>query len=257
VGVDLEIVEATEGPRTLANDAFVAPVCFAAGTRIATPHGPVAVERLAPGDRVLLAEGGTAPVRRCLVRTLTAAEVARDPRLRPVRIAAGALGQGLPDRDLIVSRQHRLLAASPIVRRMFGVDEVLIAAHRLTKLPGIAPDADAASGGVTYVHLVLDAHRVILAEGAPAESFYAGPMALRALPADVVAELRLLFPDAAPAATARAPTARAPNACAAIRPAAARTIPAHGLQRRCVDRHLRNRTPLLAGADLPRAAARA
>lgn len=228
VGVDLTVTATSEGPRDLAAADLAAPMCFAAGTAIATPDGPVAVERLGPGDRVLLWGGGTAPVRRNLPRRLRAAELARDPRLRPVRIAAGALGRGRPERDLTVSRQHRLLAASAIVRRMFGRDEVLIAAHRLTALPGIAVDARCAA--VTYHHLALDSHRIVIAEGAPAESFYAGPTALRSLPPALAAEMRRLFP-----------AIDGPGA----HPAPARAIPAHRRQARCVARHLRNRKALL------------
>lgn len=229
-GVDLVVTATGEGPRDIPTTDYVSPLCLAAGTAIATPTGPVAVERLAPGDRVLLGDGDTAPVQMCLTRTLDAAEMARDPRLRPVRISAGALGHGLPARDLVVSRQHRLLASSPIVRRMFGVSEVLIAAHRLTAMPGIFIDERLPA--VTYVHLVLDAHRVIFAEGTPTESFYPGPVALRSLPRALVAEVERLFPGAA---------------TGDIRSVAARAIPPRSRQSRCVARHLRNRTSLLSG----------
>jgi hypothetical protein len=225
IGVDLVVIGTSEGPQDVAVADYASPLCFAAGTGIATPGGQVAVERLGPGDRVLLADGGTACVRLCLTRTLDGAALARDPRLRPVRITAGALGPGLPARDLFVSRQHRMLVASPIVKRMFGTEEVLIAAHRLTALPGIVLEPPRAS--VTYVHLVLDGHRVILAEGAPSESFLAGPVALRSLPPALAAEMQLILPDT----------------CRDV----ARVIPSNRGQVRCVARHLKSRTSILAG----------
>jgi len=48
---------------------------------------------------------------------------------------------------------------------------------------------------VTYIHLMFDAHQIVIANGAPSESFYPGPMALAALSDPVRDELRTLFPD--------------------------------------------------------------
>jgi hypothetical protein len=69
----------------------------------------------------------------------------------------GALGRGLPRRDLRVSRQHRL-----------WLDGRLIAAARLIGRPGIARDDRCAP--LTYPHLLSDSHEILFAEGAPAES---------------------------------------------------------------------------------------
>jgi hypothetical protein len=92
-----------------------------------------------------------------------------------VRITAGALGQGLPTRDLVVSRQHRVLVASRIAQRICGAEEVLVPAICLVGLPGIDIDRDLPE--ITYHHMILDDHQVILANGAPAETLYTGPMA--------------------------------------------------------------------------------
>ena len=53
---------------------------------------------------------------------------------RPIRIRAGTLGNGLPEADLIVSPQHRVLVRSGIARTLFGADEVLVAAKQLLAL---------------------------------------------------------------------------------------------------------------------------
>ena len=50
------------------------------------------------------------------------------PKVQPVRILAGALGHGMPQRDLLVSRQHRMLVSSAICERMFGLEQVLVSA---------------------------------------------------------------------------------------------------------------------------------
>jgi hypothetical protein len=167
--------------------------CFTAGTLIRTEMGEEVVEQLAKGQLLPLWAGGSARVRLVLQRSLTAQDLQRHPNLRPIRILAGALGQGLPKRDLLVSPQHRMLVASPVVKRMFGTDEVLIAATRLTVLPGIYVDDTVEE--VTYVHVVMDRHQVIFAEGCPSETLYTGPEALRSLTEEARQELFALFPD--------------------------------------------------------------
>ncbi|MEM7189544.1 MAG: Hint domain-containing protein, partial [Pseudomonadota bacterium] len=95
-------------------------LCFAADTMIETTEGQQRCADLAPGDLVVGADGKEKPLRQVLRRDLGWVELATNPRLWPVRIAAGALGQDLPRRDLLVSRQHRMLVSSRIAERMFG-----------------------------------------------------------------------------------------------------------------------------------------
>ena len=180
-------------------------VCFAGGTRIRVPGGERPVEALQIGDLVETAEGPK-PLRWIGRRRVTRAEQIEDVRFRPVLIRAGALGRGLPSRDLLVSRQHRMLAASPVAERMFDSGAVLIAAHLLTGLPGvgIAPPVE----DLRYFHLMFDAHELVWANGAPSESLYLGQEALKALAPAARAELRHLFPglfsgSGAPVAPAR------------------------------------------------------
>lgn len=202
-------------------------VCFAAGTRIATLEGPRLVETLRPGDRVLTADHAAQAIRWVGLRRLSAADLAANPDFSPVRIAPGALGNGLPERELVVSPQHRVLVRSAIVARMTGTQEALIPAVALLGLPGIAR-ADAGQG-VTYVHFLCDRHEVVFAEGAPSETLLPGPMALRALgPAQ--AEVLALFPELATGAA----------------PQPARALLAGRVGRHLAARHERNRKPLLA-----------
>lgn len=167
--------------------------CFASGTHIATPDGPRTVESLRPGDEITRADGGVAVLRLMLSRHVPESELAARPKMRPVRIAAGALGPGLPGRDLWVSPQHRMLVSSPIVRRVCGDVEALLAATKLTAVDGV--DIDLTRPNVTYHHLIFDAHEIIFAEGAPTESFYPGPQAIAQLSQDAREELSALFPD--------------------------------------------------------------
>lgn len=203
--------------------------CLTRGTRVGTPEGPVAVEELRAGQMVSTHDGRAVPLVSVMRRTVSGAQMRADPRLCPVRIAAGALGGGRPVRDLRVSRQHRMLVASPIVTRMFGVPEVLIAAIRLVGLPGIAVDRSA--GEVTYFHLLFARHEVILAEDSPTESLFLGPEAVKALAPEDRAEVAMLFPEAL-------------DGC--VSPG--RVIPPGAQQKRLVARHAANRKPLLSGA---------
>lgn len=205
--------------------------CFVAGTAILTPDGERRVEALCAGDLVMTLRGDAARIRWAGRRRVSLMELQADDRLRPVRIAAGALGNGLPRRDLLVSRQHRMLLTSPVAQRMFGTPEVLIAANKLTELPDVSVDASGAE--VEYVHLLFDRHEVVFAEGAPSESLFTGPEALRALDAAAREEILRLFPEIKDLD---------------YRPEAACFIPSGSKQRKLVSRHLRNAQPVLHDA---------
>lgn len=169
--------------------------CFTLGTLIATPAGLRAVDSLRVGDLVQTADHGAQVVRWINQRRIGAAALALLPQLRPIRIKAGALGEGCPQADLVVSPQHRMLVRSKVALRMFDAGEVLVAAKHLLGLPGIAVAEDLAE--VTYVHFLCDQHEVVFANGAPTESLYAGPMTLHALGEAAVAEIMQIFPDLA------------------------------------------------------------
>jgi hypothetical protein len=76
---------------------------------------------------------------------------------------------------------------------MFGTQDCLIAAIKLTDLPGIAIDTDC--GDVTYIHLLFDKHEVITANGAPFERLHIGPEAIKSTPAAARSELFAIFPE--------------------------------------------------------------
>ena len=82
-------------------------------------------------------------------------------------------------RDLLVSRQHRMLVSSYISQRIFGVRDVLIPSIKLIVLPGIFIELDLIE--VDYIHLLFDRHKIIYAERAPNESLYTGPEALKSI----------------------------------------------------------------------------
>ncbi|MFY0595453.1 MAG: Hint domain-containing protein [Cognatishimia sp.] len=169
------------------------PPCLTQGALVKTSVGELPVEDLRPGMVVIGLDGRKLVLRVVLKTSISARDMQENPKLYPVRIVAGALGNGLPNRDLIVSRQHRMLVNAPIVKRMFGYEDVLMAAIKLTEIPGIFVDQSLTS--LTYSHLVFDQHEVIFAEGAATESLFTGPEALRSVPVDALTELLTLFPD--------------------------------------------------------------
>jgi hypothetical protein len=74
-----------------------------------------------------------------------------------VRVRAGAFGRGLPHRDLWLSPQHAVF-----------VDGVLIPIIRLANGANVA---QVRVERVSYFHVELESHDVLLAEGLPTESF--------------------------------------------------------------------------------------
>ncbi len=205
-------------------------VCFAQGTQIATPMGCRPVESLAAGDMVSCVDGGQRAI-----RWIGSRRVAATGAMRPVRIAAGALGAGLPARDLVVSQQHRVLSCSPVAARMFGVSQVLIAAKKLVGLPGIALAEDLEQ--IAYWHFLCDRHEVVMANGAPAEALFAGDQACIALGPHAVAEIRSQCPDLAWRFEGDVPS---------------RPLPPPGRQRAFARRLMKNAKPVIEDRGAPR-----
>jgi hypothetical protein len=116
------------------------------------------VEALRPGDMVRLADGGAAPVR-WMGQRVVARRFADPLRDWPIRVRAGALADGVPRRDLLLSPGHAL-----------RVGDVLAHAAALVNGSSIVRERQVPENFV-YWHVELDTHALILAEGTPAESF--------------------------------------------------------------------------------------
>jgi hypothetical protein len=139
--------------------------CYCAGTRLPTPLGEVAVEALWPGDALLALSGDTASVRGALWIGRTAVDLDRHPhpeQVTPVRIRAGAFAPDMPHRDLLLSPDHA-------VRLRDAEGEALVPIRLLVNGASIAREP--ARCVVTYLHVELDRHALLLAEGLPAESY--------------------------------------------------------------------------------------
>jgi hypothetical protein len=142
-------------------DGLSVVVCFAAGTRILTAVGEVAVEKLQAGDLVATLSGRGAPVKPVLWigrRDIALAGHPQAAALAPIRVRAGALGPATPHRDLIVSPDHCLFLDGALVAA-----RLLVNGHAITVEEGLA--------SISYFHVELEQHDVLLAEGAAAESW--------------------------------------------------------------------------------------
>jgi hypothetical protein len=143
------------------------PFCFCAGTRIATPTGERMVEDLHAGDSVLTESGRVVQVA-WIGQSRYTSKAAADPAFRPVCIRAHALGPGLPERDLSLSPQHRVVIEAVEAELLFGMGRVLVCAHHLPAWAATSPEPE---DDVVYLHLLLAEHEIVLANGQPAESF--------------------------------------------------------------------------------------
>lgn len=216
------------GP-TNASGAFVDVPCFTTGTLIETLHGHTPVEELQVGDKILTYDLDYEPIRWIGSRKLTGQDLQLNPRLKPISIAASALGDGYPNQKLVVSPQHRMLVSSRIATRIFGSREVLVPAHKLLPLAGVEV-VDDLSQGIDYWHILFDAHQVIWSNNTPSESLFIGPQALKSLSQAGRQEVQTLFPE---------------TCKPGFSPISARFIPDKGKRiKQLVRRHQANRMPL-------------
>lgn len=140
-----------------AGNTFIDVACFAAGTRILTNAGPIAVERLRVGDLVQTAHGDMRPIVWLGHRRIDCARHLRPHRVWPIRIAAHAFGPGRPERPLFLSPDHAVFANGALIPIRCLVNDTTIRQVR--------------RGAVGYWHVELPSHDVLLAEGLPAESY--------------------------------------------------------------------------------------
>lgn len=168
--------------------------CFTPGTLIATPKGARKVEDLGVGDRVITRDNGIQEIRWVGARALSGAELEHAVNLKPVLIRQGALGNDLPERDMMVSPNHRVLVANDKTALYFEEREVLVAAKHLVSLEGV--DVVDVSG-TTYIHIMFDQHEVILSDGTWTESFQPGDQSLNGIGTAQRQEILELFPELA------------------------------------------------------------
>jgi hypothetical protein len=154
----LAIVSVSSGAEIIAEADNEVPPCFARGTRILTPAGYATVETLRPGGHVITITGKPAPLRWVGWRSIDLADHRRPEAVRPIRIKAGAISDQIPTRDVRLSPDHALLLGDQLIPVKYLVNNATILRER---------DCLA----VTYFHLELDRHDIILAENLGAETY--------------------------------------------------------------------------------------
>jgi len=172
--------------------------CFVAGARIATDRGPVAVQSLEPGDRVLTLDHGYQTLRWRGQRSMPSQGV-----FAAVSIPAGTFGD---HGALRVSPQHRLLIRGWQAEIYCGDPEVLVKASHLVRAGLLRQDHSGAA--VTYCHLLFDRHEIINSEGLWSESYLPGPATLASHDEETRAELFAMFPELEGDPQAYGPSAR-------------------------------------------------
>jgi hypothetical protein len=165
--------------------------CFTPGIKIATPVGEVPVENLRVGDGIVTRDNGVQQVRWVGQATLDSAGLAAAPHLKPMLIRQGSMGRDVPERDMMLSPNHRILVANDRTALYFEASEVLVAAKHLSDGRMIVP-VDVL--GVTYVHFLFEGHEVVLANGAWTESFQPEDETLGAMGNAQRTEMYELFP---------------------------------------------------------------
>lgn len=166
--------------------------CFTPGTAIATARGERLVEELCIGDRIITRDNGTQQIRWIGSKRLSTLDLARNPHLCPVLLRRGSLGDNLPERDIWVSPNHRIMVNSAQTALQFQEQEVLAAAKHMIGAQGIAAVQVQA---VTYLHLLFDQHEVILSNGCWSESFQPDAQRLQGFGHAQRTEILELFPD--------------------------------------------------------------
>ncbi len=143
---------------TIVNGHYVVNYCFCAGTHLATEDGEILVQDVVPGTILKTASGAVLPV-----RWVGWSEVDlrfADPlKALPIRICAGALAEGVPARDLLVSPDHAVFLGGILVQAGALVNGVSILRE------------EAMRRRFRYYHVELATHELLLAENCPAESF--------------------------------------------------------------------------------------
>jgi hypothetical protein len=146
---------------SMSNGYFVytgSAACFYAGTMLATAEGEIAVEDITAGTLLKTASGEILPVR-WVGRSEVSTRFTDPLKVLPIRIKAGALAEGVPARDLLLSPDHAVFLNGVLVQAGALVNGVTIT--REENVPEL----------FTYYHVELATHELLLAEGAEAESF--------------------------------------------------------------------------------------
>jgi Hint domain len=155
---DTYLAEQIAGTQPFNPITYGQPICYLRGTHILTETGEVLVEDLKIGDMVVALSGAPRPVRWIGYRHFDLTRHPAPDPVRPIRIRANAFADGVPHRDLLLSPEHAVLR-----------DGVLVPARLLVNGASIVRETQCSA--ITYYHVELDSHDILLAENLQAESY--------------------------------------------------------------------------------------
>ncbi|MEL6644393.1 MAG: Hint domain-containing protein [Pseudomonadota bacterium] len=171
-----------------------------------TPCGGRRAENIRKGDLIVTRDNGLQAVRMVWTRTVTEAEIAADPSLAPVRLKPRSIGPMMPQRDLLVAPDHKVLVPGYRLADMPDTASYLIAARDVADASDEAFQ-DRGQGDVTYYNIVFDSHQVFCVDGLPVESYMPSEQTVRTLDeatrADLEATLRATPDDFVPEAATK------------------------------------------------------
>lgn len=169
-----------------------ANLCFLRGTLIATPKGEIAVENLMTGDLVTCWDGREAEILWIGSDRHHPFSARRHLHLRPIEIAAGALGPSMPETALCVSPDHAMYLHDPLAELTHDTADILAPAEALLDRPGVTRME--VTGPVEYFHILCARHEVLIANGAPAESLYPTEASLQMIGAENIEAIEKTLP---------------------------------------------------------------
>lgn len=193
IGADGQTYSATiyakdGGEKDLTADPPPIIICFAKGSEIETSEGVQAIETLCVGDLIRTVDAGFVPLKWLGRTDLGAPELRRWEGLRPVRVRMGAFGQGRPEKDVVLSPNHRVLVSGKKAELYFGEAEVLVPVKAL--VDGVMVQEEKECCEVTYFHLLLEGHHIIETSGLLSESLFLGVQSMQVVSQHANRDLR-------------------------------------------------------------------
>ena len=147
-----------------------AHAAFARGALVSTPRGPLAVEDLSPGDTIVTVAGGAVPV--VWIGSVTFRPDRSGDGAPLTRVMADTFGLGRPLADLVMGPGARLLSRPRQLRARLGADAVLTPVHAMAD--GVHAIRMVSRQPVTFYHIALRRHAMIVVNGLETESFHPG-----------------------------------------------------------------------------------
>tara|TARA_R110002049_G_scaffold29972_1_gene101852 strand:+ start:21144 stop:22154 length:1011 start_codon:yes stop_codon:yes gene_type:complete len=193
IGADGQTYSATiyakdGGEKDFTADPSPIIICFAKGTEIETSEGAQTIETLCVGNLIRTVDAGFVPLKWLGRTELSAPELRRWEDLRPVRVRLGAFGRGRPEKDVVLSPNHRVLVSGKMAELYFGEAEVLVPVKAL--IDGVMVLEEKECCGITYFHLLLEGHHIVETSGLLSESLFLGVQSMQVVSQHANRDLR-------------------------------------------------------------------